>query len=708
MTAHSVGTLWLIALTTILVLTLQPRRSAAQQQFFPDADMMRIGVYYYPEAWPPEQWPRDIANIRKLNLEFVHMGEFAWAIMEPQEGHFDFDWLEKNVKLCADQGLKVVLCTPSATPPVWLTSEHPEVLMVDGDGRTMVHGSRQQANWSSETYRQYVEKIDTELGKRFGNNPTVWGWQIDNELSHYGKEPSYDPDSQAKFRAWLKNKYGTIDNLNRDWGNSFWSQMYQNFDQIRLPNEKELVGPVNPHAMLDSKRWFADEAADYIRFQASILRKHCGNRQWITTNFMHNYAPINPVLSANDLDIMTLTIYPVWGQPNPDANPKPLGFRLGDMSELSFANDFMRCMNGAEGVMELQPGLVNWGNYNPQPYPGAVHMWIMRSFALGAKLICSYRYREPRAGAEQYLDGFVGPDGVTPSSGGEQYSQAASEIAELRKVRQPDAKEPADYTARRTAILYNYENRWDIDLHKQTIRWDTIRHIDRQYRALKRLGCPVDVITEDKDFGRYPFLVVPAYQLVDQALVKRWTDYAQNGGNLILTCRTAQKDRRGILWEGPWAAPIVDLIGANIKMYDTLPAPVVGKIDADGKPYDWVSWGEILQPREGTQTIATYADQFYAGSAAAVTRKLGRGTVTYIGVDSANGDLEFKLIGDVFTRAGVKTTAYDDGFVVDWRDGFWVATNFTEKTLPAPAPENAKLLVGARELGPAGVAVWQE
>ena len=157
-----------------------------------------------------------------------------------------------------------------------------------------------------------------------------------------------------------------------------------------------------------------------------------------------------------------------------------------------------------------------------------------------------------------------------------------------------------------------------------------------------------------------------------------------------------------------WAAPIVDLIGAKIAFYDTLPAPNVGKVESDGKSYDWDSWAEILQPGEGTQTIAKYADQFYAGSPAAVTRALGRGTVTYIGVDSANGDLEYKLLGDVFARAGVKTTSYDDGFVVDWRDGFWVATNFTEKNLPAPAPDGAKLLIGTRELPPAGVAVWQQ
>jgi beta-galactosidase len=230
----------------------------------------------------------------------------------------------------------------------------------------------------------------------------------------------------------------------------------------------------------------------------------------------------------------------------------------------------------------------------------------------------------------------------------------------------------------------------------------------KQYRALKRVGAPVDVITEDKDFSKYPFLVCPAYQLVDEKLVARWRAYAEGGGNLILTCRTGEKDRRGQLWEGPWAMPILDLIGAKVAFYDCLPLPNVGKVTADGQTYEWGSWGESLVPAEGTTGLAQYADQYYAKNVAAVTRKLGRGTVTYIGVDSLNGDLEAAMIKGVYQRAAVKVQNFDDGFAVDWRDGFWVATNFTEKQQTIPAPADAKLLVGSRELGPAGVAVWQE
>jgi beta-galactosidase len=332
----------------------------------------------------------------------------------------------------------------------------------------------------------------------------------------------------------------------------------------------------------------------------------------------------------------------------------------------------------------------------------------MRAFAADAKIVCTYRYREPLFGAEQYHYGLVGTDGVTPTPGGEQYSQAAREISELRKKFDPNAKEPAVYAARRAALLYNVESRWDIDDHKQTVRWDTMGHILKSYRALKRIGAPVDVITEEKDFNKYPFLIVPAVQLVDEKLVQRWKTYAENGGNLILTCRTGQKDRRGHLWEGPWAMPILDLIGAKIKFYDTLPAPNVGKVKAGKQTCEWTSWAEILEPNSGTSVIAEHVDQFYSGKPAAVTRNLGKGTVTYIGVDSSNGALEAQLIRDVYKRAGVPVENLVDGFLVDWRDGFWVATNFTEKNQRAPIPKSAKVLTGSREVPIAGVTVWQE
>lgn len=673
------------------------------ETWFPHDQLMTTGVYYYPEAWPDSQWERDIANIRKLGFEYVHVGEFAWAFMEPSEGRFQFDWLDRVIALARKNGLKVVLCTPSATPPAWLSKAHPEILMINAEGIRMEHGGREQADWSSPVYRRYVERIVTQMAQRYGSDPDVWGWQLDNELSHYGQGFSYAPASQEQFREWVRQKYGTLDRLNADWGNSFWSQMYSSWDQVEMPNPRALVTSPNPHAMLDLHRWFAAEAADYFRFQTNTLRRFVKN-QWITTNYMAGYDMVDPSLSEKDFDIMTFTMYPVSG----DLFRGELGFRLGDPASIAFTHDFLRNLgSGIEGPMELQPGQVNWAGVNPWPLPGVIRAWIMRAFAQGARIVCTYRYRQPLAGDELYHKTIVEPDGTTLAPGGKEFVEAMANVRTLRGLYKENAAEPADLSARRTGFLINFENRWDIDNHKQTYRWDTTGHWLKYYRALKSMMAPVDVIGEEKDFSKYRFLVAPAYQLVDSQLIERFRDYAQNGGTLILTCRTGQKDRRGQLWESLWAEPIYDLIGAAIPRYDVLPEGRNGKVVSAAKTYGWGAWGDIIEPRPATEVLATYADQFYKGSAAAVRHKLGKGEVIYIGVDSLDGRLETDLLWSIYDKAGVKPARLPINFLVDWRDGFWVATNFTDAAAQIPAPAATRILIGQKMVPPGGVAVWQ-
>src|SRR4051794_31368211 len=439
--------------------------------------------------------------------------------------------------------------------------------------------------------------------------------------------------------------------------------MYQNFDQIEIPNEAVLVADPSPHAVLDFRRWFAREAANYVEMQASVLRRYTRS-QWVTTNFMAMHEDVNPADSRSNIDVFSWTHYPVRGNLNEGA----LGYRLGSASVMSFMHDFMRLLTGLSGLMELQPGQVNWGDYNPWPLPGAIHMWIMRAFGAGANLVCTYRYRQPLYGSELYHKGLVETDGVTPSPGGQEYAQAMKEIVRLRQRYDPNVREPASYAARRTAFLVSYDNRWDIANHPQTKRWDTEAHWMRYYRALKRMMAPVDVITADRDFSKYPFVVAPAYQLIDEELIKRFTQYVQNGGDPIPAFPTGQKDPRGHLWEAAWAQPIYSLIGAKIPIYDVLPVGVNGQIKANGKTYAWGSWGDILEPESGTQVLAQYGDQFYANRPAAITRKLGRGTVTYVGVDTLDGELERSLMHQVYQTAGAAPADLAPGFVVDWRD----------------------------------------
>jgi len=233
-------------------------------------------------------------------------------------------------------------------------------------------------------------------------------------------------------------------------------------------------------------------------------------------------------------------------------------------------------------------------------------------------------------------------------------------------------------------------------------------HLKRYYGALKQAGAPVDVITEEKDFSKYPVLIAPAYELLDQALIARWKQYVEQGGHLILTSRTGQKNRNGKLWESKWAEPIYDLIGAKIPFYDLLPESVQGTIQSGTKTYQWNNWADILEPTGNTSVWATYSNQYYQGKAAVVSRKLGKGTVTYVGPDTDDGRLEYEVVSRVYREAGIPIAAYPEGVMAEWRDGFWIAVNYGSKPYSFTLPASAKILIGTKLLPPASVLIWKE
>jgi len=673
------------------------------QQFFSPEKMVETGVYYYPEAWNPEQWDRDFSKMEEMGFEFTHMAEFAWAQMEPAEGQYDFKWLDKAVELAAKHHLKVIMCTSSATPPVWLVRKYPEVLVELPAGQTAEHGTRQHGSWSSPKYRELVTRLVAAQAKHYGNDQRIWGWQIDNEPSHYGTY-DYSAGAQKNFREWLQKKYNTIAGLNEAWGTAFWSGAYTGFNQIEIPNTPRLIaGAASPISIVDFKRFCADECALFVSMQFNTLRESITKDQFVTSNFMHIHTDVDPWRNK-DLDFISYTMYPVAGYTKGIGDQ---GFRLGDPWRISYANDFFRPLKGVTGVMELQPGQVNWGTYNPLPYPGVIRAWLWNSFAGGLDFICSYRFRQPLSGGEQFHYGMVGTDGVTELFGGQEYSHFMKEIRDLRKLYKPNVKMPTEYAARKTALLYNPDNIWETEVQKQTYQWNEIGHITRIYSNLKTLCVPVDIVGEDRDLTAYPVVVAPAYQMVDRELIKKLKLYVEKGGHLVFTCRTGLKDRNGHFFEAPWADAITALIGAKITMYDELSAETKATVSFNGKSFAWNVWGDILEPIPSVETWATYADQFYAGKASVVHHRIGKGTVTYIGTETQDGKLEKEVLKKVYETAGITTNEQPEGVMVNWRDGFWVAINYSSVKVNINIPATAKMITGTRELPVAGIAVWQ-
>ncbi len=684
----------------ILVSVVTPFAQEANR-FFPEKDLITTGIYYYPEQWKESQWERDIKKIAGMGYEFVHLAEFAWSKMEPEEGKFDFIWLDRVVDLCVKNNLKVLMCTPSATTPVWMRTRYPETFIMDGHYIRGEHGTRGLGSIINPVYRGFVEKIVTQMASRYGRHKNVIGWQLDNEPD---AKPDYSPSSQQAFRHWLRKKYKTISALNEAWGTAFWSQWYSDFDQVIIPNTN-LVGwwGNNPHALLDFKRYSADVQAEFLDFQATILRKYITKDQYITTNYTAVCTGADPRLT-NKLDFATYTAYPNGGSDNTGEQ----GFRLGNSKVVLFAAEYYKSVGGLSGVMEMQPGPVNWGSYNPLLLPGTVRMWLYHTFAAGGKLACSYRFRQVNYSAEQYHAGIIQTDGVTPSPGGEEYMQFIKEIKELRKHYKPAARMPEKLAARSTAILWNLENYWTIDRQKQTFQWNTWNYPVKFLEIARSFGAPADIIAETTDLSGYRFVIVPAYEMADTALVKKWTDYAAGGGHLIITCRTATKDRNGHFWEGKTAAPLSGLIGASIDATDMLSGHAKGDILMNSTHYNWNNWADLLTTGTDTQVLAAYDNQFYKGKAAVVTRKVAKGSVTYIGVDTDDSRLEEDLLRDIYNNAGATTEKYPEGVYVYWRDGFYVAVNYSSEDFTMNVPGGAKILIGERTLKPAGVLVWSE
>jgi beta-galactosidase len=280
-------------------------------------DTVQLGVCYYPEHWPAELWDDDFRRMREMGLSVIRIAEFAWSIFEPEEDEFSFDLFDRALATAHRHGLQVIIGTPTATPPAWLTHKYPEVLNVTQAGVQYRHGQRRHYNYNAPIYRELSARIVRRMAERYGNHPAVVGWQIDNELN-CEVNVFYSEADRAAFREWLKRRYGTLDALNRAWGAVFWNQTYTDWDQVSLTGPTPSDSP-NPHQALDEKRFFSDSAIAFARMQADILRELAPGH-WITTNGLFGHLDSHR-LTEETLDFFSYDSYPNFSTIYPDQGP---------------------------------------------------------------------------------------------------------------------------------------------------------------------------------------------------------------------------------------------------------------------------------------------------------------------------------------------------------------------------------------------------
>ncbi|MBI1417535.1 MAG: beta-galactosidase [Limimaricola sp.] len=468
-----------------------------------------LGVCYYPEHWPDETWAEDAARMAETGITWVRIGEFAWSRLEPSPGDLRFDWLDRAIETLGAAGLRVVLGTPTATPPRWMIDKHPDMLPVDGQGRVRGFGSRRHYDFSHAGYREESRRITRLLAERYGKNPHVAAWQTDNEYDCHDTTLSFSEAARRGFQDWLAQTYQSPDALNRAWGNVFWSMEYDDFSQIGLPNLT--VTEANPAHWLAFRRYSSDMVVLFNKVQVDEIRKHS------TAPILHNY--MGRVTSFDhwkvgaDLDIAAWDSYPIGflsDRIENDAGRKLDFLRQGDPDNQAFHHDLYRAVGrGRWWVMEQQPGPVNWAPWNPAPLPGMARLWAWEAFAHGAECVSYFRWRQAPFAQEQMHAGLLRPDSA-PAPALAEATQVARELAAMPEVEPGRAQ---------VALVFDYESAWAWEVQPQGADFDAWRLAFAAYRACRRAGLNVDILPPDcADLSAYKLVLAPGLMRLSDPL----------------------------------------------------------------------------------------------------------------------------------------------------------------------------------------------
>ena len=611
-----------------------------------------LGVCYYPEHWDEADWAEDAARMKATGLLWVRIGEFAWSRMEAEPGKLTLDWLDRAIAVLGAAGLKVVLGTPTATPPRWMLERHPDMLAKDREGRERGFGSRRHYCFSHRGYRAECARIVGILAERYGKNPHVQAWQTDNEYACHDTALSYSDAARAAFRDWLSQKYQSPEALNRTWGNVFWSMDYRSFDEIGLPNLT--VTEPNPAHVMDFRRFASDEVVTFNRIQVDIIRA-CSVRP-VAHNYMGRITGFDHWATGADLDIAAWDSYPIGflsDRLEATVAHKQAYLRQGDPDFQAFHHDLYRAIGamrsgrsaagGRWWVMEQQPGPVNWAPWNPAPLPGMARLWAWEAFAHGAEVVSYFRWRQVPFAQEQMHAGLLRPDSA-PAPALAEAAQVAAEIEALGDLEPGPAP---------VAIVFDYASAWAWEIQPQGRDFDYFRLVFSAYQGLRRLGLSVDILPPDvADLSAYGLVLIPGLACLTDRLKAALPTV---GGRVILGPRTnAKTPDMSIPLPLPPALPGLDVTVARV---ESLPPETAHELEKGGAVRHWL--------------------EHLDGSAAVLERTvegwpvlLGDGKVLYLGgwPDAAGWA---RILGDRCAEVGIETVDLPEGLRLrdtrDWR-----------------------------------------
>ena len=634
----------------------------------PGHNAILMGTDWYPEQWPESRWERELQMMEAAHLNVVRLTEFAWSAMEPSEGRFEFDWLDRAIRLLEKHQIVAVLGTPSGGPPAWLTHKYPETLRVEPDGQRVAHGNRAHGSVTSAKYLEYCRRIAREMAKRYGKDPNVVGWQIDNEYGY--ALMSYDEGTQKQFQDWLRDKYKTIDSLNQHWATAYWSQSYDSWDEIPIPTVSH-----NPALMLEWKRFVTHAWNAYQQNQLDEIRKYAAPRQFITGNFMGlKWDGLDQYKTAEPLTFASWDDYVGTGHLDPDVN--------------GMSHDGMRGLKGQNfWVIETQPGAVNWSDVNNYLNKGETRAMAWHAIGHGADDVSYWQWRSAPNGQEEMHGTLVGADGL-PVPLLDEVAQTASEFAQVQ------GSFRGTKVVSEVAILNDYESRWAIDWQKHNRQYSSPDVSLSYYKALRRIAQSIDVVSPYSSLVGYKLVVAPNLNLLPEQLANRLIEYVNNGGHLVLGPRAGLKDEYNALLSQRQPGYLANVLGAQVEQFYALEKNVV--VNGALGSGEATIWAEQLRATDAsTQVLLRYgvSNGWLDGQPAVVSRALGKGSITYVGA-VFDSQLVAAIAEHITRDSGVKPVfgTVPEGVEVNRRIGpgkqIFVFVNFSHQprmiTLPHP------------------------
>lgn len=621
-----------------------------------------FGACWYPDHWDRADWPRHIRLMKEAHMNVIRTADFSWARLEPEKGRFDFSWLDDALNLLNDNGIQVILCTPTAAPPRWLDKEA-DILQRDRYGHKRAWGSRRECCANNEAYRQAAARIVEKMAEHYASFPNVAAWQIDNEFGCQNSALCYCESCRRAFSRYLKNKYQTPEAWNRAWGDAFWSLHYDSFDDAILPiynacePETSHDWSHNPALDLDFRRFSSDSWTDFQQMQIDILRRYTDKP--VTHNLMGQYSGLDYYKLARNLDFAEWDNYPEtqWGS--------------ASWENVSMAHEIMRGVkNKPFLVAEEQSGPCGWDHMGAAPEPGQIRLWTHQAIAHGASGILYFRFKALHYGMEQYWYGILDHDGVPRR----RYYEVQEVGREIQKLGDPILSSRPLYDA---LILRDYENGWshEIRSHADNFRYDTL--LNAYYQANADLHIQTAVSMGPLD--GFKVVYAPALDMVSEEMLREITAYVQNGGTLAVTFRSGTRNQYCGMRTDTLPGAFRELAGIEVEEFDPLrrETHVEGLVSSACRV-----WCDLIRPVTA-QPLCVYADRWFKGVPAVTVNRYGKGKVYYIGCDLEPNALK-DLVLHISRDAGIAMLPEIHGVEIVRRENCTILLNH----LPTPVQTN--------------------